>query len=197
MENQFVVRSRFMENQFVSPVLCAPDWWRNSLCQLRCALKIVGEPVWSTLKIDKEPVCVTCDVRSSLMENQFVSPVMCARDRSRTSLYVVVCALDIHEELDWCVLQIDGEPVWCALQIDGGKSLMCVPDWWRTSLICAADWWRTTLMWAPDWCRTSLVCAPDWWRPSLLHLWCALQVDREPVCVSCDVRLKFMENKFV
>ncbi|KAK3736771.1 hypothetical protein RRG08_037579, partial [Elysia crispata] len=50
--------------------------------------------------IGGEPVCVTCDVRSRLMENQFLSPVLCAPDLWRTSLRHLYCAL-----------QIDGEPV--------------------------------------------------------------------------------------
>ncbi|KAK3738115.1 hypothetical protein RRG08_027728 [Elysia crispata] len=64
------VRSRSMENQFVSTVMCPPDRWRTSLC----------------------------DVRSRLMENQFVSPVMCASDRWRTSLRHLRCALQIDGE---------------------------------------------------------------------------------------------------
>ncbi|KAK3771596.1 hypothetical protein RRG08_041684, partial [Elysia crispata] len=87
------MRSRLMENQFVSPMLCAPDRWKTSLCHLYCVLQIDGEPVCGTCDvrsrlmgnqsashIDGEPVCVTCMVRSRLMENQFVSPVMCAPD---------------------------------------------------------------------------------------------------------------------
>ncbi|KAK3775117.1 hypothetical protein RRG08_057241 [Elysia crispata] len=116
MENQFGVRSRLMENHFdvgcillenhfVSPVMCAPDRWRTSSCGLPSALQIFGEHVCVTcdvrsrllenqflwhlcyaLQINEEPVCVTCDVRSTAMDNQCVSPVMCARDYWRTSL---------------------------------------------------------------------------------------------------------------
>ncbi|KAK3743604.1 hypothetical protein RRG08_004722 [Elysia crispata] len=57
-----------MENQFVSPLMCALVRWRTSLCHLRCALQIDGD------SIDGKPVCVTCDVRSRLMENQFGVP---------------------------------------------------------------------------------------------------------------------------
>ncbi|KAK3775109.1 hypothetical protein RRG08_057233, partial [Elysia crispata] len=64
-----VVRSRLIENLFVSPVMCAPDRLRTSLCHLRFALQIDRGPVW-----------VTCDMRSRLIGNQFVSPVMCAPD---------------------------------------------------------------------------------------------------------------------
>ncbi|KAK3743595.1 hypothetical protein RRG08_004715, partial [Elysia crispata] len=48
-----------------------PDW---------CAPQIDGEPVSCALQIDGEPVCVTCVVRSRLMENQFVSPMMFGPD---------------------------------------------------------------------------------------------------------------------
>ena len=77
-----------MENQFVSPVMCAPDWWRTSLRHLWCALQIDGDLV-----------CVTCDVRSRLMENQFVSPVMCAPDWWRTNLCHLCYALQIDGDL--------------------------------------------------------------------------------------------------
>ncbi|KAK3761586.1 hypothetical protein RRG08_040282 [Elysia crispata] len=96
-----------MENQFASPVMCTPDWWRTNMRHLCCALQIDGEPVSVTCDIDGQPPCVTCDVRSRLMENkfdvrsrlmenqfyvrsrlmenQFESPVMCAPYLWRTS----------------------------------------------------------------------------------------------------------------
>ncbi|KAK3743606.1 hypothetical protein RRG08_004724 [Elysia crispata] len=54
-----------MEKQFVSPLMYALVRWGTSLCHLRCALQIDGDLV-----------CVSCDVRSKLIENQFVSPVI-------------------------------------------------------------------------------------------------------------------------
>ncbi|KAK3802517.1 hypothetical protein RRG08_033177 [Elysia crispata] len=107
-----------MENQFASPVTCAPDWWRSSFPH-----------------IDGELVCVTCDVRSRfmknqfdvrfrLMENQFASPVTSARDWWRSSFPHVCCAL-----------QIGGEPVCDTFDVRSrlienqfASPVLCAPD---------------------------------------------------------------------
>ncbi|KAK3756690.1 hypothetical protein RRG08_047361 [Elysia crispata] len=53
----------------------------QTLCSYHVTVVFPPNQVGSLLtKIDGEPVCVTCDVRSRLMENQFASPVMCAPD---------------------------------------------------------------------------------------------------------------------
>ncbi|KAK3757116.1 hypothetical protein RRG08_049783 [Elysia crispata] len=40
------------------------------------------------------------------------------------------------------------------------------------------------------------MCAPDLWRTSLPFQCCALQIDREPVCVTWIMRSRLMENQF-
>ncbi|KAK3775111.1 hypothetical protein RRG08_057235 [Elysia crispata] len=187
--------------------MCAPDRWRTSLCGLPCALQIDGE------QIDWEPVCVTCvvrsrlignqfDIGSTILENQFVSPVMCAPDRWRTSL----CRLR-------CALQIDGE------QID--REQVCVTWAVRSRLMENHFDMRSRFLENQFGVRSRLMenhfdvgcrmlenqfvspamCAPDRWRTSLCGLRCALQIDgeqidREQVCVTWAVRSRLMENQF-
>ncbi|KAK3796962.1 hypothetical protein RRG08_011311 [Elysia crispata] len=43
---------------------------------------------------------------------------------------------------------------------------------------------------------SSMLCAPDRWKTSLCHLYCVLQIDGEPVCGTCDVRSRLMDNQF-